>query len=389
MPTKILVVDDEPDLSLMISQKFRRQVREKELAFVFASNGVEALAKLQEDGEIDVVMTDINMPEMDGLALLAKITENYPLLKTVIVSAYGDMKNIRTALNHGAFDFVTKPIDFDDLDLTIKKTIYEASFLKKAAQERDQLVALQRELEVAKAIQKNIVPKTFPPFPGRAEFELHAEMIPAREVGGDFYDFFLIGDQQVGFVIGDVSGKGVPAALFMAVSKTVLKATALKGLPPHECLQQVNRILFMESVDEMFVTVFYGILNTATGEVSFCNGGHNRPYIVRPPGHAEMLTGQDGLMLGLLEHWDYQVNKISLAPGEGLMLYTDGVTEAMNRDHEQFGEERVAASLHKLAGAPLTEMIAGVVKEINAFVGGAPQADDLTILTLRYAGTSV
>lgn len=389
MPTKILVVDDEPDLSLMISQKFRRQVRENELAFVFASNGVEALAKLLEDSEIDIVMTDINMPEMDGLALLAKITENYPLLKTVIVSAYGDMRNIRTALNHGAFDFVTKPIDFDDLDLTIKKTIQEASLLKKAVQERDQLVALQRELEVARAIQKNLVPKVFPPFPERSEFELHAEMIPAREVGGDFYDFFLIGDQHIGFVIGDVSGKGVPAALFMAVSKTVLKVTALKGLPPHECLQQVNRILFMESVDEMFVTVFYGILNTATGEVAFCNGGHNRPYIVRPQGRSDMLTGQDGLMLGLLEHWDYQATQISLAPGEGLMLYTDGVTEAMNRDNEQFGEERVAASLHKLAGAPLTEMIAGIVNEINAFVDGAPQADDLTILTLRYAGAPV
>lgn len=389
MPTKILVVDDEPDLSLMISQKFRRQVREKELIFVFANNGVEALNKMQEDSDIDVVMTDINMPEMDGLALLAKITENYPLLKTVIVSAYGDMKNIRTALNHGAFDFVMKPIDFDDLDLTIHKTIQEASLLKKAALERNQLVALQRELDVAKAIQKNLVPKTFPPFPARTEFELHAEMFPAREVGGDFYDFFLIGDQQVGFVIGDVSGKGVPAALFMAVSKTVLKATALKGLPPHECLQQVNRILFMESVDEMFVTVFYGILNTATGDVAFCNGGHNRPYIVRAEGRTDMLTGNDGLMLGLLEHWDYQVNQISLAPGEGLMLYTDGVTEAMNRDNEQFGEERVAASLQKLVGAPLTEMIAGVVNDINAFVDGAPQADDLTILTLRYAGTSV
>lgn len=384
MLTRILVVDDEPDLELMITQKFRKQIHEKEFEFAFAHNGVAALQVLQANPAFDVVLTDINMPEMDGLTLLAKINEAYPLLKTVIVSAYGDMKNIRTALNHGAFDFVTKPIEFQDLEITLKKSIAEAQNLKQAAQERDRLVALQRELEVAATIQKSIVPQIFPPFPERRDFTLHAQMIPAREVGGDFYDFFFIYDHRLGFVIGDVSGKGVPAALFMAVSKTLLKATALKCGAPHECLQQVNRILWLESVDEMFVTAFYGILDVATGEIACCNGGHNRPFITRRDGRVEVLSGNEGLMLGLVEHWEYHSSQITLAPGDSLILYTDGVTEAMDHDQNQFTEDRLAECLQGANRAALPEMINSVVSCVRAFAGGAPQADDLTVLALRY-----
>jgi len=384
MLTRILVVDDEPDLQLMITQKFRKQIREQELDFSFAHNGVAALQVLKANPGIEVVLTDINMPEMDGLTLLAKINEAYPMVKTVIVSAYGDMKNIRTALNHGAFDFVTKPIEFQDLEITLRKSIAEAHNLKQSAQERDRLVALQRELEVAASIQKSIVPQTFPPFPDRREFALHAQMIPAREVGGDFYDFFLIDDRRLGFVIGDVSGKGVPAALFMAVSKTLLKATALKGGAPHECLQQVNRVLCLESVDEMFVTVFYGILDVASGEISCCNGGHNRPFVTRRDGRVEMLTGNEGLMLGMVEHWEYHSSQIRLMPGDCLILYTDGVTEAMDQEQNQFTEDRLAECLQGANLAALPEMINSVVSCVRAFAGGAPQADDLTVLALRY-----
>src|SRR5512145_2073401 len=182
MPTKILVVDDEPDLQALISQKFRKQVRDHEYVFTFAESGAAALRELEADGDVDLVMTDINMPEMDGLTLLAKINERYPLIKSLIVSAYGDMANIRTALNRGAFDFITKPIDFQDLEITLGKTIQAALAHKQSARDRDRLVALQRELDVAWRIQSAIVPRTFPPFPERPEFEIQAEMIPAREV---------------------------------------------------------------------------------------------------------------------------------------------------------------------------------------------------------------
>ncbi|MDZ7292002.1 MAG: SpoIIE family protein phosphatase [candidate division KSB1 bacterium] len=386
MPTKILVVDDEPDLELLISHHYKKRVRDNELQFSFAQNGVQALQKLQAGGEVDVVLTDINMPEMDGLTLLVKLNEHYPLLRTVIISAYGDMANIRKALNHGAFDFVTKPIDFDDLDATLDKTIQESKARKQAVKDHDQLVALQRELDLARHIQKSMVPKIFPPFPERKEFEIHAEMIPAREVGGDFYDFFLIDDARLGVVIGDVSGKSVPAALFMAVSKTVLKSTALKGLPPEECLQQVNRILCLESVEEMFVTVFYGILNFRTGEVTYCNGGHNPPYLLRNDGHVEITNKTDGLLLGIHENWSYRAKRITLQPGDGLILYTDGVTEALSHENNQYTEARLATYLKHCNGSAPPDIIRGLVEEVRQFSGDAQQADDITILALKYWG---
>lgn len=386
MPTKILVVDDEPDLEIMISQKFRKQVREKEMVFEFAANGTAALLKLEAQPDMHVILTDINMPEMDGLTLLGKVREQYPLIKTVIVSAYGDMSNIRSALNRGAFDFVTKPLDFTDLDITLNKAIHEAHAFQRAAQEHDQLVAIQQELEVARQIQKTIVPRQFPPFPERREFAVHAEMIPARKVGGDFYDFFLIDDEHLGFVIGDVSGKGVPAALFMAVSKTVLKATALRGVPPAECCEQINRILFLESVEEMFVTAFYGVLNTRTGEVTYCNAGHNPPYILRRDGRVEAMASTEGLMLGLMENWNYQAKQIVLEPGSGIILYTDGITEALDRSNALFTEMRLVECLKRFQPPAVKEIVAGVMAEVETFAAGAPQADDMTVLVLTYLG---
>jgi phosphoserine phosphatase RsbU/P len=188
MAEKIMVVDDEPDLESLIKQKFRRQIRENEYDFVFAYNGLEALAKLLEHPEICLILSDINMPEMDGLTLLAKLNElKNPALKTVIVSAYGDMDNIRTAMNRGAFDFVTKPVDFQDLETTINKTIQELQILRNAQQEHDQLVALQYDLTVARNIQQAILPKIFPPFPGRKDFDIYASMTAAKEVGEEIF----------------------------------------------------------------------------------------------------------------------------------------------------------------------------------------------------------
>ncbi len=167
MPHKILVVDDEPDLEILITQKFRKRIREQDLDFVFAGNGQEALAKLESNGGMDVVLTDINMPVMDGLTLLSNLRQHHPMLRSVIVSAYGDMSNIRMALNRGAFDFITKPIDFRDLEITLDRTIREAVAQKEAAADRERLLALQKELDVAREIQESIVPREFPPFPER------------------------------------------------------------------------------------------------------------------------------------------------------------------------------------------------------------------------------
>jgi sigma-B regulation protein RsbU (phosphoserine phosphatase) len=387
MAVKIMVVDDEPDLELLVRQKFRRHIREGQFDFVFAHNGVEALQKLQEDPGINLVLTDINMPEMDGLTLLMKLNELNLLLKAVIVSAYGDMENIRTAMNRGAADFLTKPIDFNDMEITVNKTVQQLQTLKLAVQEHDQLVSIRHELDIASEIQQSILPRTFPPFPERRDFEIFAEMIPAREVGGDFYDFFLIDDERLALVIGDVSGKGVPAALFMAVTRTLLKSTALAGLAPAECLRRVNNLLCADNDSEMFVTVFYGVMNTRTGVLTYSNGGHNPPYLLRSDGRAELLAGTGDMVLAALENNAYHEKIATLVAGDGVFLYSDGITEAMDDAGALFSDQRLAAFLGATNGASPEQLIRRVVENVKQYSGEAPQSDDITALAIRYLGT--
>ena len=386
MPIKLLVVDDEPDLETLIRQRFRRKIREAEFEFVFARNGVDALEKLDADGSIDIILTDINMPEMDGLTLLTKLAEHDKPHKAIIVSAYGDMENIRTAMNRGAFDFLTKPIDFKDLEITIEKTTRELIAGKEAAAARDRLSAVQQELDVAAKIQRSILPSVFPPYPDRKDFEIHAKMIPARAVGGDFYDFFLIDATRLGFVIGDVAGKGVPASIMMAVSRTLVKATALQGLSAAECLHQVNQLLCADYSAGLFVTLVYGILNTATGEVDYCIAGHQPPYLIPVNGPIETVPHPGGLVLGVSAQGEYHDGRVLLEPGDGLFLYTDGVSEAMNVERELFSEKRIEKVLQKYRAEPINRLVKAVVAEVRAFNEEAPQTDDIAMLSLRYLG---
>jgi len=384
---KIMVVDDEVDLEPLIRQKFRRQIRSGEYDFVFAHNGLEALSKLIEYPDIGVILSDINMPEMDGLTLLLKLKElKNPSLKTVVVSAYGDMDNIRTAMNRGAFDFLIKPINFEDLEITINKTLEEIKQQRLALLEHDQLVSIQRDLNVAHEIQQGILPKTFPPFPYHTEFDLFATMIAAKEVGGDFYDFFKIDNDHLGFVIGDVSGKGIPAAIFMAVSRTLIRATGLKGLSARECMQYVNNLLCNESVSCMFVTVFYGIINIKTGELEYSNAGHNPPYIINTGGQVRKLEATGDTILGCFEDKSFNHKKIQLQPNQGILLYTDGVTEAMNRENQEYGEARLEKLLAEVSSSNVNELVNSLVSDISAFAQGMPQSDDVTILFLKYFG---
>ncbi len=387
MPEKIMVVDDEPDLESLIRQRFRKKIRENEYDFVFANNGLQALTKLLEHPDIGLILTDINMPEMDGLTLLARLNElKNPALRTVIVSAYGDMDNIRTAMNRGAFDFVTKPVDFTDLETTINKTIQELELLRNFQKEHDQLIAIQHDLSIARSIQQAILPKKFPPFPDRKEFEIYASMNAAKEVGGDFFDFFLVDKDRLGFVMADVSGKGIPAAIFMAVSRTLLKATALKGLSAGDSLAHVNNLLCPESIASMFVTIFYGVLNTATGEIEYANGGHNPPYIIREDGKVEELEMTGGIALGIIEGLPFSVKKITLKPNEGIFLFTDGVTEAFNVNEELYSEERLISKLTDNAKLNPQELAEAIIADVHVYSSGAPQSDDITVLSLKYLG---
>jgi sigma-B regulation protein RsbU (phosphoserine phosphatase) len=361
-------------------------MREKIYDFMFAFNGLEALAKILEFPEIGIVLSDINMPEMDGLTLLTKLKElKNPGLRTVMVSAYGDMDNIRIAMNRGAFDFITNPVNFEDLEITINKTLEEISHTRRSMEEHDQLVSIQQDLNVAREIQQAILPKICPPFPLQHNFDVYASMVSAREVGGDFFDFFQIDPSRLGFVIGDVSGKGVPAAIFMAVSRTLIRATGLKGVTASECMHYVNNLLGNESVNSMFVTVFYGILNTATGEVEYVNAGHNPPYLLSASGISKVeMTG--GIALGILGDVSFKSKVIEMKPGDKLFLYTDGITEAFNTELIAYGEEKLESFLNQRFHLPIETIIKDSFTDINVFVDAAPQSDDITMLAIAYNG---
>lgn len=377
---RILVVDDEIDLEQLMLQRMRREIRRGRYKFEFAHNGVEALELLRKDNGFDIVLSDINMPVMDGLTLLSQIPDVDPDIRAVMVSAYGDMENIRTAMNHGAFDFVTKPIDFTDLKTTIERTIENLTLWRNALSARDKLVALQNELDVARKMQQDILPKSFP---DSEAFDLYASMVPALSVGGDFFDVYEFNDGRVGVAIADVSGKGVPAAMFMMASRTLLKACATISTSPAAVVEQVNTMLSDENDAMTFVTLLYGIYDPRTKEFMYANGGHNPPVIVKPNLTTELLESTGGVALGVVEDFKYQENTVALEPDSMIVFYTDGVVEAEREDKELFEMDRFCQILQGNTFKDAEEVTNEVFSKVKEFAGENPQSDDITCLVLR------
>ena len=377
---KILVVDDEPDLEILVRQKFRRRIRRGEFEFTFAQNGLEALERLAENPELEMILSDINMPRLDGLSLLNALGEVNPEIRAVMVSAYGDMDNIRTAMNRGAFDFVTKPIDFDDLETTIDKTLRHSRIMREALSSQNQLQALRQELNIAHSMQLSILPTSFPCTP---QFEVHGRVIPAKEVGGDFYDIYRLEDGRLGIVIADVSGKGIPAALFMMVCRTLLKGIAIGMGSPAEALTEANSLLHAENQASMFVTVFYGVFDPRTGALTYANAGHEPPVLRRTDGSTEALPFTGGVPLGIVDDMVFEERTSTLSPGDFAFLYTDGVTEALNEVEEEFGNARVHDAIAAVNPGPPREAVEALVQTVVRFSGEAEQFDDLTCLVLK------
>lgn len=245
---------------------------------------------------------------------------------------------------------------------------------------------IESELRIARDIQMGLVPKTFPPFPARQDFELYAVMKPAREVGGDFYDFFMPDDEHLCIAIGDVSGKGVPAALFMAVTRTLLRAFLQAGNQPGDALTKLNDELAENNDYCMFVTVFCLVVHLPSGCCRFANGGHNLPLLIRGGGNISSLPKTKGAALGAMEGVAFAEGEVVLAPGETLFLYTDGVTEAINRHGEFFGTDRTVAELSRRRGLSCTDLLAGVARAVEDYADGAEQSDDITMAAFRYFG---
>ena len=243
---------------------------------------------------------------------------------------------------------------------------------------------VDEELRIARSLQGAILPRLIPEHEAYAG---HALMTPAQELGGDFYDCFLLPDGRLGVVMADVSGKGVPAAFFMAIARTVTRAAAQEHGEAGRCLREVNEAICAQNPHDLFVTLFYGILDPASGRFDYANAGHNAPFVVGEDGGIGELPPTGGVVVGVMPGLDYTERAVVLAPGDTLFLYTDGISEAMNRDGEAFEEERLKHVLAKGPTAPIRAVVDNVTSALEAFVGDAPQSDDITCLVLRYLGS--
>ena len=259
-----------------------------------------------------------------------------------------------------------------------------AIYEQKAETEKTQRLAT--ELNLASEIQNNILPNIFPVFPERKEFNLYASMTPAKEVGGDFYDFFMIDDDHIGLVMADVSGKGVPAALFMMVTRTLLKNRAQMGGSPSEVLYNVNNQLCEGNVAELFVTIWFGILEISTGKGVAANAGHEHPAIRRKDGKYELEVYNHSPIVGVMEGMKFKEHEFKLNPGDSLFVYTDGVAEANNKDKELFGTDRMLDALNKDPDAMPDVILTNVKESIYDFANGVEQFDDITMLCIKYFG---
>ena len=245
---------------------------------------------------------------------------------------------------------------------------------------------IEESLKLAADIQMGMLPSTFPAFPERNDFDLFAGIIPAKEVGGDFYDFFLVDKKHLCFVIGDVSGKGIPAALFMALTKTQIKASSSRRRTPGDILFRANNDLCHENESSMFCTLFYGIMNTETGEVTYANAGHNPPYIIEKGVEPVQIESTGGIALGVMEEMEFESATFTASKGDSIFLYTDGVNEAMNEADEEYTYERLEDYLKENSAESITDIVNGNLNNVKEFACTAPQSDDITVLALRYLG---
>ncbi|MBR2207624.1 MAG: SpoIIE family protein phosphatase, partial [Synergistaceae bacterium] len=272
---------------------------------------------------------------------------------------------------------------FNDMAVSLKDYIRD---LAAVTAEKERIGA---ELNVATKIQADMLPRIFPPYPDRKEFDIYATMTPAKEVGGDFYDFFLINHNHLGLVMADVSGKGVPAALFMVIAKTLIKNRAMMGGSPAEILHDVNNQLCEGNDAELFVTVWLGILEISTGKIVSSNAGHEYPALKRADGKFELLKSKHSPAVATMEDIKFREIEFSLNSGDILYIYTDGVAEATNSAEELYGTDRMIDALNKNADAPIEEILADVKKDVDDFTGDAPQFDDITMLGIKYYGQEV
>jgi sigma-B regulation protein RsbU (phosphoserine phosphatase) len=379
----ILAVDDTPENLDVV-----KGILSSDYIVKAATSGAMAL-KIAEKQLPDLILLDIMMPEMDGYEVCQKLKENEATkdIPVIFLTAMDQTTDEKRGFELGAADYMTKPVNPPILKarvsthLALKHSMDELQstydIIKK---HKDRM---EQELNVAHDIQMSMLPQNDAPFPDRQEFELRAMLIPAREVGGDFYDYFFINDDEICLIVGDVSGKGVPAALFMAVSKTMLKTSAMDDPSPASILTRVNDELSADNPSCMFVTVFLAVANVRTGNVRYSNAGHNPPYLLHKNGALTCLDQRHGPILGAMGGIAFKESTAEIRKGELIYVFTDGVTEAMDAGGQLYSEARLEEVLTQSNNTMATDLIQRSLDDVNAHAYGAEQSDDITVLAFR------
>jgi sigma-B regulation protein RsbU (phosphoserine phosphatase) len=382
----LLIVDDNEDNRYTLTRRLNREGYDN---LTTANNGREALDLLHSK-PFDLVLLDIMMPDLNGYEVLEQMKVNAKLrdVPVIMISALSEIDSVIRCIELGAEDYLSKPFN-----PTLLRARVGATLEKKRLRDevRASLARLEDEMESARKLQLGMLPQLFPVRTAEQPIDVYASMEPAREVGGDLYDCFYASERLFCFLVGDVSGKGASAAMFMARTRSLVRMavdlTRQSGsevLSPAFIAEAVNRELCQNNDDRMFVTVFLGLLDTSSGVLVYINAGHPAPHVLHASGQIEQIAGKLGMPLGVRSKIEYHSEKISLQPGDTVFVVSDGVVEAMDIAGTFYTIDRLNAVLHDASKLGATELVRKVVEDVNAFIGTAPKADDVTALALRW-----
>ena len=380
----VLAVDDTPENLDVV-----KGILGDDYVVKAAVNGKIAL-KIAETQSPDLILLDIMMPDMNGYEVCERLKQNPETaeIPVIFLTAMDQDTDEAKGFELGAADYIQKPVNALILKsrtkthIQLKKNLdalHEAYEVINAQRQR-----MQDELNVGRDIQMSMLQRDYPLFPGHDEFSVHAQLEPAREVSGDFYDLFFVNPDELCLVVADVSGKGVPSALFMAVSKTLFRARAADDRSPASIMTRVNNELSLNNPSCMFVTVFLGILNIKTGELRYSNAGHNPPLLKQADGKITVMRQIHGPIAGAIEEIAYGEDRIMLGKGDLLLAFTDGVTEAMNTENELYSDARLEKWFAEIGDLSAAEWVNELVASVSSFADGAEQSDDITIMALSY-----
>ncbi len=382
----LLVVDDNEDNRYTLT---RRLNKEGYRNLCTANDGRAALDILKAQ-PFDLVLLDIMMPELNGYEVLEQMKANPALrdVPVIMISALSEIDSVIRCIELGAEDYLSKPFN-----PTLLRARVGATLEKKRLRDevRASLVRLEEELDAARKMQLGMLPSVFPACTPERPVEVHALMEAAREVGGDLYDCFYASEHRFCFLVGDVSGKGAPAAMFMARTRSLVRLAielsvqlGAAPLDPAHIAEVVNRELCQNNDDRMFVTLFLGLLDTRTGVLACTNAGHPQPHVLRASGQVAIMDCKPEIPLGVRSKSSYQTVTVTIGPGDAVFVVSDGVVEAMNEQGELYTIERLNADLSDAAGTSAADLVRKVAHNVNIFTGTAPKADDVTALAMRW-----